>query len=366
MNNQTVRELKALAKGRGLKGYYKLRKDELIALLDTPAIRPPQRAGRTILTDWLARYVPEPKKPIRPPRRAGHRGTYWSSELIIPNPTDMDKFEQQEILKNRSMVKSKLNEWYDWLVRYVPEPIKKPVSNVFSRTKSNILKLYNSVKEKLGNAPSEPQELETAMNKAYKSFRSPGLPKTDVDTYIKRMTPHIKTLIEQQTRELGSAKVQLSLWVKWKKIEERVIQSEDGSPSTPGVYEVIVEKVFNSLMTEVYQGSDIEELLKQMFAHIKTQIDNPALPKSGFTLDSIIHLDINFHELQLTRGSSYIELPKWISLKKAVINPKNPRDDEECFKWAILAALHHEEIKQNPERVSPYSERLRNSTTGKA
>ena len=39
-----------------------------------------------------------------------------------------------------------------------------------------------------------------------------------------------------------------------------------------------------------------------------------------------------------------------IALKKAVINPKNK--DEECFKWAIVAALHHEEIGNNPERIS--------------
>ena len=91
----------------------------------------------------------------------------------------------------------------------------------------------------------------------------------------------------------------------------------------------------------------------------KTGIENPALPKSGFTLDSIMHLDISFHELQLTRGSSYIELPAWIANKKAVINPRN-EEDEECFKWAVLAALHHEEIsKKTSERISklePYSD----------
>ena len=33
MNSQTIRELRALAKERGLKGYYKLHKVELISLL---------------------------------------------------------------------------------------------------------------------------------------------------------------------------------------------------------------------------------------------------------------------------------------------------------------------------------------------
>ena len=34
-----------------------------------------------------------------------------------------------------------------------------------------------------------------------------------------------------------------------------------------------------------------------------------------------------------------------------MINPQNK--DEECFKWAVIAALHHEEIKDYPERIGP-------------
>ena len=39
-----------------------------------------------------------------------------------------------------------------------------------------------------------------------------------------------------------------------------------------------------------------------------------------------------------------------VGKKRAVINPKN-ESDEECFKWAAVAALHHVEIKSNPERI---------------
>ena len=34
-----------------------------------------------------------------------------------------------------------------------------------------------------------------------------------------------------------------------------------------------------------------------------------------------------------------------------MINPKNV-NDEECFKWAVIAALNHKEIKSHPERIS--------------
>ena len=74
------------------------------------------------------------------------------------------------------------------------------------------------------------------------------------------------------------------------------------------------------------------------------------MPGGGFTLDKIMHLYINFHRLALTRGSFYTELPEWIKSKKAVINLQNK--DKECFKWAVIAALHHKEIKHHPDRIS--------------
>ena len=105
---------------------------------------------------------------------------------------------------------------------------------------------------------------------------------------------------------------------------------------------------FNSLMTKFFQGSNINGLIQRMLAHIKTKIDNPKMPDSGFSLDKIMHLYINFHGLALTRGRSYIELPEWVKNKKAVINPQSK--DEECFKWPDIEALHHEEITHNPEK----------------
>ena len=106
----------------------------------------------------------------------------------------------------------------------------------------------------------------------------------------------------------------------------------------------------NSLMTEFFEGSDTNDLIKRMLEYIKSQTENPKLPESGFTLDKVMHLYISFHRLVLTRGGSYIKLPEWLKSKKAVINP--PNKDEECFKWVVIQALNHEDIKDHPERIS--------------
>ena len=50
------------------------------------------------------------------------------------------------------------------------------------------------------------------------------------------------------------------------------------------------------------------------------------------------------------RGSSYVPLPEWLTNKKTIINP--PNEDQECFKWPVIAASRWEEIGKNPQRVS--------------
>ena len=112
-----------------------------------------------------------------------------------------------------------------------------------------------------------------------------------------------------------------------------------------------VEKRFNSRMTEIFQGGDLNEIVDEMLAHMQMQIENPALTNSRFVFDEVLFLDISFYQLNLPPGSSYIPLPSWLVNKMEVINPKN-ENDEECFKWAITVGLNHNEIKSHPECVS--------------
>ena len=107
-------------------------------------------------------------------------------------------------------------------------------------------------------------------------------------------------------------------------------------------------------MTSVYRGSEPDQIVGGMIANMKFQIENPALLNSRFVFDEVLYLDVNFHQLNLTRGSSYLPLPDFIAKRKAVINPQN--GDEECFKWAIIAADRWMGIDSHPERVSNLGE----------
>ena len=72
--------------------------------------------------------------------------------------------------------------------------------------------------------------------------------------------------------------------------------------------------------------------------------------RSDFVFESVDLLYYSLHKISLNRGGSYIDSPDWIKNKKATINPKNK--DNECFKYAITAALNHNEINSHPEKIS--------------
>ena len=59
-----------------------------------------------------------------------------------------------------------------------------------------------------------------------------------------------------------------------------------------------------------------------------------------FVFDSIDLLHYNLHKINLNRGGSYIDSPKWLKNKKATINLK--KNDDKCFQYALIFALNYE------------------------
>ena len=143
MNSKTVRELRSIAKDKGLRGYYKLKKDDLVALLLENSAK---------------------EMPIPSPRTKGKKRRPVLPVKIIPGPQEMDEFEKEEIEKSRLVVKNKLNKWYDWLVDYVPKSVKNAVSKAFSRAKNSMLSLYDGAKKTLRGDVEDEAEKENQVN----------------------------------------------------------------------------------------------------------------------------------------------------------------------------------------------------------
>lgn len=91
--------------------------------------------------------------------------------------------------------------------------------------------------------------------------------------------------------------------------------------------------------TIILRDENLHELYeKTVVKTVLRKIDDAVMQGSGFTLLSINELVVEINQYDPLRGSSYIELPKYLANKHAIINVKN-RDDK-CFMWAVLAALH--------------------------
>ena len=180
--NMRMPELKSLAREHRLRGYSRMRKAELVALLQNS---PP--AGQSC-TSTSPTQTWEPLDDRRPRK---------------PSPQEMYIFEQQEMSKSQPQVKGKLNKWYDWLINHVPKPIKDGASKAFKTFKDKVMVLHNRVTGSTGNEtrikepkPFKPIELEQAFRGACRSYRINGKPKLDVDTFFNRIRKELIELIE--------------------------------------------------------------------------------------------------------------------------------------------------------------------------
>ena len=152
----------------------------------------------------------------------------------------------------------------------------------------------------------------------------------DVDTFLSCIRGELISLIDRELTNLNSARVQTTAWIRFIQEFDDVVEINRA------------ELAFNSRMMDVDQGSDLDRIVDGMITHMKTLIKIPVLVNSRFTFNQVLFLDVNFHQLNLARGSSYIHLPDWIVKKKAIINPQN--NVEECFQWAVITSLDWPDI----------------------
>ena len=124
MNNITVIILKAIAKQRGIEGYYKLRRGELMHKFEA-------------LPEVNAQvFIPGLEIP-RNTTRSVHTSAILDQPLLDYN-TPVLKPTQKLIAKSKHKIKGC---WY-WLLDYIP-PKPKVVDEALESLKNKIKKLYN-------------------------------------------------------------------------------------------------------------------------------------------------------------------------------------------------------------------------------
>ena len=374
-NYETLRmpELKALARERKLRGYSRLRKAELIAFLqdkDRRQEEPPTRETElevpqplmVALTkrqlkrrrnknsklnkkfknlskeiDNLKSQIEELENKIakaaqstnarfkRKKIRSMKRDVVKAIEKLKESKKSFESIESRIIPKNNNSKRSSSKR----IENMIAELNKKIRRAKNKKNKERLIAKRNSLKIELSWGP---KKLEGAFGGAYRRYRIDRIEGMDVETYFARTRKFLIDLLNKETTN-RAVRSQATTWIRF--VRDEVEQ---------------VSLAFNSRMMTVYNLNDKSEIVTTMIEHMAQQIENPALRNIKFVFDRVLHMDIDFHRLNLTRGSSYVPLPDWLTKKKAIINPKN--SDMECFKWAVIIAMKWEEIGNNPERVS--------------
>ena len=100
-------------------------------------------------------------------------------------------------------------------------------------------------------------------------------------------------------------------------------------------------------------GSKTDDIIKELFESLLQKYQEglgKSMKGSNFAFDSV---DLSYYHLQKTRlsrkGGSFIVSLKWLKNKKATINPKN--NDNNCFQYALTAAVNYQNIEKNPQRI---------------
>jgi hypothetical protein len=103
---------------------------------------------------------------------------------------------------------------------------------------------------------------------------------------------------------------------------------------------------------EVFHADQVPTIVDQLIKSLMKSIEKWAKEGSGFILQGIIEARMNYSPNNPRPAGSWIRVCPYIYKNKSIINQKNY--DEECFGWASIVCLHHQDIKEHKERVTLY------------
>ena len=99
------------------------------------------------------------------------------------------------------------------------------------------------------------------------------------------------------------------------------------------IYDEMQDVIIRTRSYTIINSDELKETLKNMRNDIGARILDMALYQSGLMVIKIKEIHMMYNKFNLTRAGKYINLPKWVLLKKIRINIKNK--DDKCFKYVI-------------------------------
>ena len=188
----------------------------------------------------------------------------------------------------------------------------------------------------------KPILVKRSLKENYKYYESGGDKdkKPLIEQYLDMIKPHLSDLINDHNAietSSNESKIQINVHINF------ISSNDTGQIRTVFVW---------SDNEEIRLGNEKGDIAKRLVNPFLNNYQKEKLilrNGTNFVFESIGLLSYHIHKTGLKRGNSYIKSPKWVAIKKAIINPKNV--DKRCFEYSIVVALHHKEIKNHPERI---------------
>ena len=171
---------------------------------------------------------------------------------------------------------------------------------------------------------------ETALEDVFRTFELNGSDNTDLKTYLEIASRHIEKQIKEELKKDKSLKVEMAVAVNMaRRSDDKIIKARP---------------FLNSGIQTFTSSANILEEYEKMKQKTIESFATYTSGGSGWIFQSIENLFLKVDRFNPLKGEGYIDLPAVIKSKKAVSNVKNK--DNKCFEYAILSALHHDEVDQ--------------------
>ena len=309
-----LHEWQAFARSTGLRGWSRLKKDDLVDFLmenlwwggggpDDPRMN---KAARLKIRKHRKKNPLDEKNPT------------IDVPVLVPtkrlvSPKAIPKVVEQNV--------ETVVDWLNWLENVGDENLKKEVDPAVTKLKKEIDELW---KKQLAV-----EEGKSALKGFAKQFFIRGDDSVFPQEFLLKARGHVVKLLQENPH----TKVKCVLNCKM----SRLIGDE----------EIVDEPFFHSRQKKNL-GNNGWEIVVEMENEMIENLENFNRGGSNWVFEEVLFLEIHFARWNPLRGSGWIALPPALQKKKALINMKN--EDDMCFKWCLARACNPVSI--HPERIT--------------
>ncbi|XP_054720146.1 uncharacterized protein LOC129229795 [Uloborus diversus] len=162
----------------------------------------------------------------------------------------------------------------------------------------------------------------------------------DLKMCFEELRPQIRHLLVEEIAEKRA--------IKWRIVMKAQLSRILGN----GDRQTIIH-YFGSVTQIELVDHTVPEHLEEVLSKVENSFEEFLKLGSGWTLDHIIHVEVQCAKYTPLAGRSYIPLTKKMQAKKAVLNIQN--EDDKCLVWCLIAHKMNTSRKDHAERVSNYT-----------